>query len=119
MCQLARRECSRTRRRVPLQTSAADVTGCHTDVWRRISDIKKRRESWQTRGTGAGAGEKKKKENEHVAFSLAMLVRQLQTWAAHEPVDRLEFRAKSPLARTGIQKQKARPAQTLTGTRKK
>lgn len=61
MCQLARRECSRTRRRVPLQTSAADVTGCHTDVWRRISDIKKHRESWQTRGTGAGAGGKKKK----------------------------------------------------------
>lgn len=109
--------CSRTRRRVPLQTSAADVTGCHTDVWRRISDIKKLRESRQTRGTGAGVG--KKEKIKHAAFSLAMLVRQLQTWAAHEPVDRLEFRAKSPLARAGIQKQKARPAQTLTGTRKK
>lgn len=42
-----------------------------------------------------------------------------QTMAAHEPMDHLEFRARSPLAKAGIQKQSEAPGRTLTGTHRK
>lgn len=78
-------------------------------------------EKLATWGTGASAGGEEDRQACWIP-SLAMLVRQLhcdaQTMAAHEPMDHLEFRAKSPLAKQPY-KSKARPKANAHGDTRK
>lgn len=88
---------SRCRLRPPTSQAAA-----YTDLWRRISDIRKK---LTTRGTGAGAGKRKKKTNKPAGMLHSLLAVACQAPALAWPDGSPRTPGNEPIGEGGIQKQ--------------